>query len=107
MTKIEFLQNLLGGIVSASDCGQRYIWEHNGTRSIVWVDTLKGGRISIKFKYFFSKEGADKAARFLWHRAMQTKGLVIDAATKADVYQGSCSRFPAGWVARLRCDKVW
>lgn len=106
MTKIEFLKNLfLTEDVKSTDCGQRY-WVKN---YMVYVDNLKGGRVSIKVKFFRTEAVAVQTAITMYHNLRYMQGSVVDAATKWDVYHpGTSGRFPTGlWVARLRCDKHW
>ena len=107
MKKIEFLRNLFcTEEVYSSDCGQRY-WVKGYQ---VYVDNLKGGRVSIKVKFFKTEAVAVQTAITMFHNLRYMQGSVVDAATKWDVYQpSSASRWPASklWVARLRCDKHW
>lgn len=106
MTKIDFLKKLFNTEdVQSSDCGQRY-WAKGYQ---VYVDNLKGGRVSIKVKFFKTEAVAVRTAITMFHNLRYMQGSVVDAATKWDVYQPStCGRFPRGlWVARLRCDRHW
>lgn len=106
MTKIEFLKKLFQTEdVQSTDCGQRYIVKGY----FVWVDDLKGGRVSIKVKFFKHEAVAVQTAITMYHNLVYMQGSIVDAATKWDVYHPDTSgRFPAGlWAARLRCDKHW
>ena len=108
MKKIEFLKKLFKTEnVQSTDCGQRY--DVNGY--MVWVDTLGRGRISVKVKYFRTEMIAKHVAKTMYENLLNDSELVVDAATKWDVYHPHTSgaRFPNSkiWVARLKCDKVW
>ncbi len=108
MKKIEFIKNVLGAtLIESNDCGQSYYFVADWGRGNVWVDTLKGGRVSIKVKHFRMKEAAEYVATKLYNNLLNMSGSVVDAATKADTYKGFCARYSCGYVARLRCDKHW
>ena len=101
MTKVEFLKKLFRtDNVKCGDCGQMY-WVDG---HLVWVDNLKGGRISVKLKPYTTFTGALKVGRELWTNLLRMK-YPVDAATKVDVYKCYCARWGSGYAARLRCDK--
>lgn len=120
MTKKEFIEKLIQSMY-----GRKYTVEYNGNGqnlSIrdkdghyvgpwIWADNLKGGRVSIKLKYFeWSTEGlqkANRAAKALWNVLYYMEGSVVDAATRCDVFRGHTSRFGYYYVVRLRCDRAW
>lgn len=111
MTKIEGIQSLVRSIfgkdatVESTDCGQRY-WVTGGGN--IYVDTLKGGRVSIKIKPFTNPDSAVRAAKAMWNWLYYFSGITIDAATKADVYSTFHPRYGRIlYAARLRCDKWW
>ena len=58
-------------------------------------------------KPFFTRESAQRYAEQLLKNLREMPGSVIDAATKADVYEAECRGYKCGWAARLRCDKHW
>ena len=74
----------------------------------LWVDLLKGGRVSIKFKYFGMSYAflnmKDRLETFVSKAPQKT--LFTDAATEVDAYlsRTSCQ---GGMVLRLKCDKMW
>ena len=111
MTKIEGIQSMAksvfgrDAIVESTDCGQRYWIKGKG---LIYVDTLKGGRVSIKIKYFTTFYTARTVAERMWNWLYCFSGIVVDAASKADVYETLHPRV-GGTVygARLRCDKWW
>lgn len=94
-----------GNLVESTDCGQRYyVW---GKRSI-YVDVLKGGRVSIKIKYFRSPDEPNRVAKAMWNWLYYFSGITVDAASKADVYATNHPRVGGTvYAARLRCDKWW
>lgn len=111
MTKIEGIQSMVSSIygkdslVESTDCGQRYSIEDKG---FIYVDTLKGGRVSIKIKYLITSEGAARVAKAMWNWLYYFSGITVDASAKADVYSTFHPRFGRVlYVARLRCDKWW
>lgn len=104
MTKIEFLKKLFKTEdVTCGDCGQMY-WVN---KNLVWVDNLKGGRISVKIKPWSNCQVAYVNAKKLWNNLMEMN-YPVDAATKVDVYvcrtQGMYDGYE-GFAIRLRCDK--
>lgn len=111
MTKIEGIQSMVksifgrDAIVESTDCGQRY-WIRG--KGLIYVDTLGGGRVSIKIKYFTTFDSAHRVAKAMWNWLYYFSGIVVDAASKADVYETLHPRV-GGTVygARLRCDKWW
>lgn len=103
MTKQEFISKLFKSFAHYEGCGQ-CMQTRIGT---VWVDDLKGGRVSIKVKPFFTRGSAQRYAEQLLENLREMPGSVIDAATKADVYEAECRGYKCGWAARLRCDKHW
>lgn len=112
MTKIEGIQSLVESIwgknkkVESTDCGQRYSVE--GTAGVIYVDTLGGGRVSIKIKYFVDPEKAGRTAKAMWNWLYYFFGITVDAASKADVYSTFHPRYGRTlYTARLRCDKWW
>lgn len=118
MTKIEGLRrmiNILYGeyaTVESADNGQLYVirgvYNPMDISGIIYVDTLKGGRVSVKIKYFDSKEVAERFARGMYNWLYSFTGIVVDAATKADAYEICSYRFRGPlYAARLRCDKWW
>ena len=118
MTKIEGLRRMInilyGGwaTVKSTDNGQMYVirevYNPLVTSGIIYVDILKGGRVSIKIKYFDSLETAERFARGMYNWLYSFTGIVVDAATKADAYKIYSSRFRGPlYAARLRCDKWW
>lgn len=118
MTKIEGLRRMInilyGGYVTveSADNGQLYVirevYNPMDIRGIIYVDILKGGRVSVKIKYFDSKEEAERFARGMYNWLYSFTGIVVDAATKADAYEICSSRFRGPlYAARLRCDKWW
>ena len=105
---------LYGGYASveSTDNGQMYVirevYNPLVTSCIIYVDILKGGRVSIKIKYFDSMETAERFARGMYNRLYSFTGIVVDAATKADAYEICSPRFRGPlYAARLRCDKWW
>lgn len=74
----------------------------------LWVDSLKGGRVSIKFKYFGMSYAflnmKDRLETFVSNAPQGT--LFTDAATKVDAYLSRTSSH-GGMVLRLQCDKMW
>lgn len=122
MTKIEFLNDIARTMcgrrahVESTDCGQRYtmVWHDRDKwgddrvcRKTIWIDTLPGGRISLKIK-FASIADAERMTHCLWNAVYYSDKYVLDAAAKADVYEThECAYGKAGWAARLRMDKVW
>lgn len=104
MTKIEFLKKLFKTEdVKSAGCGQCY-YVNNST---VWVDNLRGGRMSVKVKPYRDKEQAERVGKLLWNSLMDMN-YPVDAATKVDVYR--CYSYGLGmeiwrWAVRLRCDK--
>lgn len=116
MKKIDFVKQIMGSVlgktttVESNGCGQCYhVTWFEGTKQkffTLWVDNLRGGRISMKVKCL-EKERAERLAKAMWN-ALYYGDFVVDAASKADVYEhysprGGCWYY----VARLRCDKVW
>lgn len=111
MTKIEGIQSMVesifgrDAIVESTDCGQRYWIKDQGT---IYVDTLGGGRVSIKIKYFIDPDKAGKVAKAMWNWLYYFSGITVDAASKADVYSTFHPRYRRVlYAARLRCDKWW
>lgn len=111
MTKIEGIQSMVKSIfgrdavVESTDCGQRYWVKGIGT---IYVDTLKGGRVSIKIKYFTESEEALRVAKAMWNWLYYFSGITVDAASKADIYSTFHPRYGRVlYAARLRCDKWW
>lgn len=111
MTKIEGIQSMVESIfgkdatVESTDCGQRYWVKGMGT---IYVDTLKGGRVSIKIKYFAESEAAYRAVKAMWNWLYYFSGITVDAASKADIYSTFHPRYGRVlYAARLRCDKWW
>lgn len=118
MTKIEGLRRMInilyGGYatVESADNGQMYVirevYNPMFASGIIYVDILKGGRVSVKIKYFDSMETAERFARGMYNWLYSFTGIVVDAATKADAYEICSSRFRGPlYAARLRCDKWW
>ena len=118
MTKIEGLRRMInilyGGYatVESADNGQLYVirgvYNPMDISGVIYVDTLKGGRVSVKIKYFDSMETAERFARGMYNWLYSFTGIVVDAATKADAYEICSSRFRGPlYAARLRCDKWW
>lgn len=74
----------------------------------LWVDPLKGGRVSIKFKYFGMSYAflnmKDRLETFVSNAPQRT--FFTDAATKVDAYLSRTSQH-GGMVLRLQCDKMW
>ena len=117
MTKKGFLENIFKAtfgddvVVKTGCSGQAYmmyvpIGEEKDWRIIpVWIDTLKGGRISLKLKGWGTKVGAQAAAKALYEAAYQ-----ISYPVKADCYYSRSNGWLYSgrrWVARLRMNKVW
>lgn len=104
MTKVEFLKKLFKTEnVRCGDCGQMY-WV-NGR--LVWVDTLKGGRISVKLKPFIDIVRAQQY-RYILEKNLMSMDYPVDAATKVDIYK--CRHyggFVSGWAVRIKCDKPY
>lgn len=106
MTKIEFLKKLfLTDDIHRVSCGQIYEMRLMGTH-LLFVDDLKGGRVSIKLKYFTNFEQARVFASMMWH---SLQSMSVDWANEAtvDIYKCEADRYSAGWAARLRCRKHW
>jgi len=103
MTKQEFISKLFNSFAYYEGCGQ-CMQTRLGT---IWVDDLKGGRVSIKVKPFLTRESAQRCAEQLLENLREMPGSFIDAATKADVYKVEYRGYICGWAARLRCDKHW
>lgn len=126
MKKIEFLKRMVQWCwgpefsVKAGDCGQRYwITRLGDPVREVWVDNLPGGRASIKIKFSNTLLGrtiAQSISDAMWNFLMSNE-FVVDAAAKADWYEGFeyaslVTQEGRGdktkvAVARLRCDKYW
>lgn len=110
MTKIEGIQSLVHRIfgsvtVESTDCGQRYYVPCRGN---IYIDTLRGGRVSIKIKNFEDPDQAGKVAKAMWNWLYYFSGITVDAASKADVYSTFHPRYGRVlYGARLRCDKWW
>lgn len=111
MTKIEGIKSMVKTIygrgykVESNGCGQSYYVPGMG---LIWVDCLKGGRVSIKLKYFKAPEQAARAAKAMWNWLYYFSGITVDAASKADTYKVFHSRFGGPlYAARLICDKWW
>lgn len=102
MTKIEFLKKLFRtDDVRSGDCGQMYWVDGN----LIWVDNLKGGRMSVKLKPYTSYARALRVAKDLWVDLLKMN-YPVDAATKVDVYESHCGRgYGSGWAVRIRCDR--
>ena len=101
MTKIEFLKKLFRTEnVTCGDCGQMY-WVD---RYLVWVDNLKGGRMSVKLKPYINYARALRVAKDLWVDFLKMN-YPVDAATKLDVYECRRGMSGSGYAVRLRCDK--
>lgn len=119
MKKIEFLTDIAHSMwgksakVYSAGNGQKYIITYTvrmGQRAVLlWIDTLKGGRVSIKIKGFRIDE-AVRCAKALWNAVYYSdKNYVLDAKAKADIYKSSSPSMSriSNYVARLRMDKVW
>ena len=113
MKKIEGIRSMVKYVfgrvntVESGWCGQTYILKDSLHRisGIIRVDTLKGGRVSIKIKGRFNQEQAQELVKAMWNWLYFESGITIDAATKADVY--SHRWYEKRYVARIRCDKWW
>jgi len=111
MTKIKGIQSMVESIfgkdatVESTDCGQRYWVKGKG---LIYVDTLGGGRVSIKIKYFTTFDNARTVAKAMWNWLYYFSGITVDAASKADIYSTFHPRYGRVlYAARLRCDKWW
>lgn len=118
MKKIKFLNDLAKYVwgpqakVEGTDCGQCYTVTvtEDGLVRMMYVDSLKGGRCSIKIKYYadsaLGHHTAARISRSMMNYLLQSD-LTVDAATKAGAYRGHNSRFGYYYVANLKCDRFW
>lgn len=117
MKKIEFLNRLMQWCygpevnVVASENGQQYDLMRDGEHlRTIWVDNLRGCRVSIKLKYKDTPVGRAMAQSVSDHMMdfLMSNNFIVDAATKSDVYENYSSRGGCWYkVARLRCDRFW
>lgn len=116
MTKIEGINSLVKAIYGknftarTAGCGQCYWVECQELTkgSLIWVDCLKGGRVSIKIKFFKEPDRAKRVAKAMWNWLYYFSDIPVDAASKADTYTSYPSRFGGPlYAARLKCDKWW
>lgn len=121
MTKIQFLQIIAQAAFPYPVKVEHYYGSCYTVRSLpddgsgyekcyLWVDSLKGGRVSIKFKSFGMSYAflnlKDRLETFISNAPQST--FFTDAATKVDIYLSRISRYGCGgMVLRLQCDKMW
>lgn len=116
MTKIEGLRSLVKQVfgknvtVDSTDCGQKYFIRDpkQGYLGMIFIDTLKGGRVSLKIKHCPHIE-ADRLAKTMWNWLYYFSEITVDAASKADVYWSypSWGGHVGVKTPRLICDKWW
>lgn len=113
MTKIEGINSMVQAVfgtglkVESNGSGQCYSIAAPGY-GLIWVDVLRGGRVSIKIKYFSEWKRALDVSAKMWYWLCNRSGIVVDAAAKADTYMTYHPRFGGPlFAARLKCDKWW